>query len=139
DECIDVPHANPRRGFDHRADLGLAGRRFGSIGRERIRVITEAADCDTRGSDQILDTLRIAAIEVVDVDVGHAGISALSAAFRPAHHLNTLVAFLFAGLQDLLERQLGQNGTYQAETDHVTRGSPSSAWPRSGTSGCRRS
>ena len=65
--------------------------------------------------DQVADAAGLVVGEVGDVEVGDAGVAAVGPAGRPAHQLDAGEALVGGEGEDLLQRQVGQDGADEAE------------------------
>ena len=103
--------------------------RLGGVGRQRIGVVAQPADVHARLRHDLPDAVGLGLVEVVHVDVGHAGIAALGLPLRPAHQLHAGKALGGGELDHLLQRQVRQDGADESELH--SRSLPGKVYARS--------
>src|SRR5438270_5085297 len=65
---------------------------FSRVRGEQIRVIAKRTDRNTSRLHNLLNTPAVLVRERIDVDVGYASVSPLSASHGPAHHFDARIA-----------------------------------------------
>src|SRR5262249_18836978 len=115
DERVDDLDAETRRRLDHLLEMlddAFAMRR---IGMQRIGIVAEPGDLHAGLADEPAHARDDVVIDVGDVDVRDARVAPISAARRPAHHLNAAETLAGGEGEDLVEGEIGQDGADEAE------------------------
>ena len=83
--------------------------RFVRIVRERVGVIAQRRNVHAVLFAQPANVVGLGLREIGDIDVAHAAVRPVLLRFRPAHHLDALVAFAAGECENFFKRQIAKN------------------------------
>jgi len=115
DERIHLVDVEQRGGLDHLLDVIDVDLRFVRVGRERVGIIAQAADGHAGCRCRFVDTPGIGLAEACRVEVGDTGVPARGFPLGPAHQLDTVVARFRREGQNVFQREIRKDGTYESQ------------------------